>query len=82
MVGYALYVVAKGLTHLSRKIKLKLSFHNVSDTALAGLGVDTDNICLVHSANIPGINGKIRHSPYAVRLALSALHTLSDSILM
>ena len=54
MVGNALDSIAEVLTHLRRHIYAEHLLHDVADTALAGLGVDTNNIALVFSADIHG----------------------------
>ena len=82
MVGNALDSIAEVLTHLRRHIYAEHLLHDVADTALAGLGVDTNNIALVFSADIHGVDGKIRNVPVLGILFLSPLHALCDSVLV
>ena len=63
MVGNALDVIAEFLAHFGRKVERIGFFEQISDTALAGLGVDTDNVGFVNASHIGRVDGQIRHVP-------------------
>ena len=52
MVGNTLDQIAKRFPHTCRNIESITSFHQVANTALARLAVDTNDICFVNSADI------------------------------
>ena len=56
--------------------------HDISDAALAGLAVDPDNVALVFSAHVLGVDGKIGNCPVVGVLFLTPIHALCDSVLM
>ena len=82
MVGNALDVITEDLAHLGRENERVFGFEQITDTTLARLGVDADNVCFVNSADVGRVDGKIRHVPDAVSVCLAVVHTLGDGILM
>ena len=67
VVGNTLDVVTENLAHLGRKNERIGCFHKVADAALARLGVDTDNVRFVLSADVLGVDGEIGHIPDVLR---------------
>ena len=59
-----------------------LGLHEVADAAFAGLAVDADYVCLVHTSHIFRIDGQIRHVPVLAVVFLSPVHSLGDGILV
>ena len=83
MIGNILGRIAHCLTHLGRQIQTKVLLQNITDTALTGLAVDPDHICLVLSSDILRIQRQIRNGPFSgMLMLLPDLHTLGDCILM
>ena len=70
------------LTHFGRKVQTVFCFQNVAYAAFARLAVDTDNICIIITSNICGINWQIRNCPAVRIFFLDPVHTFGNCILM
>ena len=82
VVGNTLDQIAERFPHLLRNVIAVLGFHEVADTALAGLAVDTNHVCLVDTAHIFRIDRQIRHVPVLAVVFLSPVHALGNCVLM
>ena len=82
MVGNRLCGISHCLAHLRRQVKTKFRLKNISDTALAGLAVDTDHICVIISADICRVNRKIWYVPVIRIFIFSPVHAFGNRILM
>ena len=82
VIGHCFGCIAHSLAHFRRKVQAKLCLQYIAYTALSGLAVDTDNICVVVSSHICRIDRQIRNSPVLQISVLSPVHTLCDGILM
>ena len=76
MVGNALDVITKHFAHLRGQYQLELRFQDIPDTTLTRLGIDADNVRLVHSADVGRVDGKIRYSPGIHAAFHAVFHTL------
>src|SRR5699024_522239 len=79
---YSLGGITHGFSHLGRQVQTVLGLQDISHTALAGLAVDTDNICVIISSQVCRINGKIWHSPMIRLFLLQPVHTFCNGILV
>ena len=70
------------LTHFWRKVQTVFCFQNVAYAAFSRLAVDTDNICIIITSNICGINWQIRNCPAVRIFFLDPVHTFGNCILM
>ena len=61
LVGNVLYRIAHNLAELCRQRNTVLLFKEEADTALAALAVDTDNVAVVLSADILGVDRQVGH---------------------
>ena len=81
LLGYLLDNICKLFVHRLWQLEAKISIHNESDTALAGLGIDTHD-GLVLPSDIGRIDRQIRNLPDFALSLLHCLHALVDRILM
>ena len=81
-VGDVLDVIAEDLAHLGGEDVIVLCFEDVSDTALARLRIDTDDVGLIDTTDIGGVDGEVGDVPGFEILFRSPLHALGDCILM
>ena len=81
-VGNALDHVADFFSHCLWQIETEVVFQDVSYAAFTGLGVDTDNVCFVFSADVMRIDWQVRTSPLMFAFFVSVFHSLGDSVLV
>ena len=81
-VGYSFCSISHSLPHLCRQIQSIILLEDIAYAALSGLAVNTDNICLIMSADVRRIDRKIRHCPFFLSVLFSVFHTFCDRILM
>ena len=81
-VGNSLDHVAHFFSHCLWQVETEVVFQDVSYAAFAGLGVDSDNVCFVFSADVMRIDWQIWASPLMFAFFVSVFHTFGDSILM
>ena len=82
MIRYCFCCISHCFTHFRWKIQAEFCLKDISDTALTGLTVNTDYICVIVSANIFRINWKIRYIPVIRIFVISPVHTFGNRILM
>ena len=82
VVGNTLAQIAEMLAHLGGKVVAKGLFQEIADAALTTLRVDADDVGIVGSADILGIDRNIRYAPFVELVFLSVFHTLGNRILM
>ncbi len=82
LIGYIFHQITDFFPHLLWQIDSMALLQDVIDAAFPGLAVDADNIRIIFSSHILGINRQIRNRPGTALLLLSPGHALADGILM
>ena len=82
VVRHGLALVTQMLTHLGRQNVAIGLFQKVADAALAGLGVDPDDISIVSPTDVLRIHGQVGNRPAVEVLFFPPLHPLGNGILM
>ena len=82
VVGHALDLVAQHLAHLGGQVIAVVLFQHKADTALAALAVDADDIGIIGTADIVGVDGDVGAGPAVLAPLLAVGHALCNGILM
>ena len=82
VIGFGLDHVAEALAHLLGKPESEVVLQDESDTALAGLAVDTDDVSVIAAPDIRGIDRDVGNGPLDVVVSCAVRHALGDGILM
>ena len=81
-VGDRLAQIAQVLPHTGGKHVTVSLLQQISDAALAALGVDPDHVGVVGAVDIVRVDRNIGHAPALQLFFLPVLHALGDSVLM